>query len=83
MVYGMAAIVGAINGSVQALVLRSAARGLSAWIGFSVLALGIATVLQTFRWMFRSLFINAALDIAVIMVPALIMVPAVNRMRPR
>jgi len=89
------AIFGLVVGSFQALIMRSAARGLGAWIGFSVIAgmLSLTLALTVAVLAFKALpltvtdvmgevmMLITAFFIEIIM--AVVMLPAVARLTPR
>jgi len=81
-------LLGALFGSLQALVLRKAARGLGTWIGFSALAgtalaiVGLGTYLGSDTGLMKDA-VGQAAAFMMQMVAALILLPAVRRLQPR
>ena len=82
------AVLGALFGSLQALVLRTAARGLGTWIGFSALAgtalaiVVLATYLGPDAGLMKEVVGQAAAFMMQV-VAAMILLPAVRRLQPR
>ena len=81
-------VAGAVLGSVQALVLRSAAQGLGLWIVCCTLAgalfvIVIPIVLYGPQGGFAGELIIEALTLVITVLAAVILVPAVRRLRPR
>jgi hypothetical protein len=81
-------LLGAVFGSLQALVLRKAARGLAAWIAFSALAgtmLGVVMLVVALgpQTGFANDIVSEAATFVAAIMAGLILLPAVRRLRPR
>lgn len=85
----LGATIGVLGGSLQALILRPAARGLGAWIRFSVLADVVAIILivntegPSLTTSFASELAGVATVVIASMLAAFLMVPAVQQLKPR
>ena len=84
------ALVGAVLGSLQALVLRRAAEGMRSWIAISALSIAVGGLVMISTLLFSpsdGTFAREAADQGVLfvatVVAAFVMLPALHRLRPR
>jgi hypothetical protein len=82
------AVIGAAMGSLQALILRPAAQGLGRWIACSALAgtlflLIVPAVVYVPQSAFATELVVELVTLVVTILAAVILLPAVNRLRPR
>jgi hypothetical protein len=83
-------LLGAVFGGLQALILRHAAQGLPVWIGSTALAMMVLLLIAMSAyplWLFESSLRSELVAVGIWLVggtaAAIVMVPAVRRLRPR